>query len=203
MKWAIGTAFVVSLFALGCTQGTPTIAATEDLPPIILDHDRFESKNLSLYDISLTGQISKFVQHLEVSFDGGNSWTQMENGAQASLQLNIASCATNCAFSYALNDVGTKWPVLMQLATDEEKEGLVRGYSLYGYTQPTKFYVKKLKRGFVSIGSIGLNGMGDSSKKLTTAGLSGFRVVGGRLESRKIGTGTFGSDVYRNQGVIR
>lgn len=170
------------IFALGCTQATPSISQTENLPAIILDQTAFESKNIELLDITLSGRVSKFVSALEVSFDGGQNWSALENSAQSALKIDLASCTVNCQFNYSVSNVGQKWSMLLQLPFGAEAQGLVRGSSLYGYTEPTAFRIKRLKRGFVSIGSIGLNRLGAGSKTLS----GNFKVLGGKLEAQKI-----------------
>lgn len=205
MRLALAKTFCMGVFALalGCTQGTPSISATEELPPIILDQNFFESTKLDLYDVTISGRVTKFVNSLEVSFDGGNSWSALENTQQSSLQIDLASCSTNCQFSYAVNNIGQKWPILMLLPTENEAQGLLRGSSLYGTTLPVPFKIKRLKRGFVAVGSIGLNRIGAKAKTLN----SGFKVLGGKMEAQvardlPLASGSAGVNL-KSQGVVQ
>lgn len=203
MTWAFKTTCCVALFSLGCTQGTPSISATENLAPIILDQNYFESKSLELYDIPLTGRVSKFVSSLEVSFDNGTTWSKLENTAQSVLKIDLASCSVNCPFTYSVENIGQVWPILLQLPFEAEAQGLLRGRSVYGMTEPTIFRIKKMKRGFTAVGSIGLNRVGSQQRALS----GGFKVLGGKLESRKINSLSAASGVLgyelKAQGVVQ
>lgn len=172
-------ASVSTILIAGCTQGQPSISAVQELPPIILDTYRYESKTLQFYDLSLNGRVVKHVDRLEVSLDDGASWIGLGNNGASSLNINLASCSENCDFNYSLPDVGSQWPVLMELPVEGEKQALLRGQSLFGVTQPTPFIIKRLKSGFFSIGSLGVNELGGQAKTLP----SGLSVKSGRLEA--------------------
>lgn len=193
----------VILFALGCTQGAPTISPTEELPPIVLDKDIFEARTLELYDFAFTGRVNKLVGSLEVSFDGGGSWIALESTTQSSLKIDLASCTTLCQFSYEVSNVGQRWPRVMQMQAGDEVSGLVRGRSNFGFTTPTVFKLRRLQRGFFAIGSIGLNRVGAKSKTLT----GGFSVLGGKLEAQPVKAATLTNGTttiqIKTQGVLQ
>lgn len=201
MKWQHVLACGVILFTLGCTQGAPTISPTEELPPIVLDDDNFEARTLELYDVLFTGRVSKLVHTLEVSLDNGSSWVSLDNTAQSSFKIDLATCSSHCQFSYEVSNVGQKWSRVMQIQPGEEVTGLVRGRSNFGFTTPAGFKLRRLQKGFFSVGSIGLNRVGAKSKTLT----SGLKVLGGKLEAQPVSAVTLGSTgvVIHNQGVIQ
>lgn len=189
MKWAYGALLSVLLLALGCTQGVPTISSTENLPAIVLETDYFESKNLQSYDLILNGRVSKLVDRLEVSLDGGSTWKVLDSGNSSSaiggFSVDKASCTQDCRFYGSLKDIGEIWSDLASLPVENEVVGFLRGAGVYGNTEISKFRLKKLKRGFVSVGSLGLGPLGGKSKTLSGAA-AGFRVEAGRLESRPL-----------------
>lgn len=203
MRWQLVWTCSALFFALGCTQGAPTISATEELPPIILDHDSFESRSFDLFDITFSGRVSKFVSELEVSFDSGGTWTKLENSLQSSLKIDLASCSVNCPFTYAVNNVGQKWARVSALPLGEEITGWIRGTGVYGFTSPTTFKLKRLNRGFFAVGAIGLNRLGTKAKTLSP----GFKVLGGRLEAQKTKSVTLSdgttSVTIKAQGVVQ
>lgn len=198
MKWALRITTGLALFAVGCTQGAPTISSTEDLPAITLSQTHFESKNLELFDLPLSGSVSKLVNSLQISFDGGTTWVTLENNSQSSLEIQLSACDSSCPFEYGIQNVGQQFPALNQLPVDGEAQGQLRGSSVYGNTAPTSFFIKKLKRGFVSIGSIGLNRVGGKVKTMA----SGIKAVAGRLEARVVTRGTVNVGL-KSQGVIQ
>lgn len=189
MKWTFAPLLGAVLFALGCTQGVPTISTTENLPAITLENDYFESKNLRLYDLILSGRVSKLVDRLEVSLDNGSTWKILESGNQSSaiggFSVDKASCTLDCRFNGSLRDIGELWVNLNSLPAETEVVGLLRGAGVFGITEVTPFRLKKLKRGFVSVGSLGLDQIGGQSKTLTGSAV-GFRVEAGRLEARPV-----------------
>lgn len=196
MQWTRKTIMLLGFFILGCSQGSPTITATEDLPAIELDQNFFQSKSLELFDISLKGKISKFVERLEVSFDGGASWNAIQSDSASSLQIEKASCTVICNFKFGILNVGQQWPMLMQLPVDSEAAGLLRGYSVYGFTAAAAFRIRRLKSGYFSVGSAGKNNMGDGARKTA----SHFYVEGARIESRgrtSMTGGTMGAGVVK------
>ncbi|MBX3016938.1 MAG: hypothetical protein KF767_03540 [Bdellovibrionaceae bacterium] len=186
MKWQLALTCLAVFFALGCTQGSPTISATEELPPIILDRDTFEARSLELYDLTFSGRVSKLVSSLEVSMDNGGSWIPLENTPQSSFKIDLASCSSHCQFSYDVSNVGQRWSRLMQMQHGDEVTGLLRGRSNFGLTTPTIFKLKRVVRGFFAVGSIGLNRLGGKVKTLS----GGFSVQGGKLESQPIRAAT-------------
>ena len=165
---------------MGCTQGTPSITAAENLAAIELDNDQFASKVLDSYDVILTGKIVRLVDKLEVSLDGGSSWESLNSNGATVLNINQTDCTLSCSFSFTIENVGDKWPQVKNLAANDFIKLKLRGQSLYGATNAVDFEIKRLRSGMYSVGALSINELGGRAKTLS----SGMVVESGRLEAQ-------------------
>lgn len=169
-----------------CSQVNPDISPAEDLPALEIDSTSkaFSSKSLPQLDVTITGQVSKFVMKLQYSADNGSSWQDLNSGLAQTLNFNQALCPANlCPFTFSVVDVGAKIPALAALPVNGEGKVLFRGIGQFGKTAPGEVTFRRIKGGFISVGSVNFTERGMASK--TT---SRFKVVGARFESDKVGT---------------
>lgn len=174
-------AISISVFLMACSQVNPDISAVEQLPPIIINPNTssFSTKNLSSFDVTILGSVSKFASRLQLSADNGASWQELDGTRAQSLAINQSACADLCPFSFSIIDLGTKWPALAALPIGGEATLLLRGIGQFGNTGPGTFTVKRVKGGFISIGAV--SGMPGLKANKTVTGQ--FKVVGSRLQA--------------------
>lgn len=170
------------LFLQACSQVNPEISAVEELPALVVDPttERFNSKNLQILDVTVTGRVSPFANRLQLSADGGGTWQDLNATMTQSLVLSQSSCSPLCPFSFSVIDVGNKWPTLAALPVNGEAEVLLRGTGQFGNTAPGRLWFKRIKGGFISIGSVG-GKIGSKSFKKPVG--QSYVVVGGKIEA--------------------
>ncbi len=176
---------------IGCSQVNPEISATEDLPALEINppSKSFTSKNLPALDVTINGSVSKFANKLQVSSDDGASWQDLTSSMVQGLAINQSLCVNLCPFTFSVVDVGSKWPRLAALTIDGEAKILLRGMGQFGTTVPGFILFKRIRGGFISIGSIA--GVAGSKANRVLSG-SQYRVIGSKLQANagKTLTGT-------------
>lgn len=197
--------FALSCTIVSCTVGSPDITAVNDLPPIELDtpSQNISSKFFANYTLSLTGKVSKLAPNLQVSFDQGGTWRSLQNFSAVSIASGT-SCTDKCTFSFSLANSGSQWSELAALNPNEQIQALIRGTGDFGNTAPASFTIKRLSGMFQVIAKLNWQDRGTGLAQ--TTGLSGLKVMGGRLRAAgTIGLSGTGSivGVTQARGVNR
>lgn len=174
-------AIFILVFSVACSQVNPEISAVEQLPPLVIDNhtSSFTTKNVSTFDMTVTGSVSKFANRLQLSADDGISWQDLNNTMVQNLAINQASCSPLCPFSFSIVDLGVKWPTLAGLPINGEAKLLLRGIGQFGNTGNGSILVKRIKGGFISIGAVS----GQQGLKANKVVTNRFRVIGSKLQA--------------------